>query len=116
MPTFGLPCPTTLYTIGLLAFLVAPYPRSTFVVPILWSAIGAQAAFFTCVPQDLSLIVAELVGVALVIRSRGKAGEKTEWIWRLTKALQRTKEAVTPFRIRKSRTSLSLVISVTLAV
>lgn len=31
LPTFGLPCPTTLFTIGLLAFVVSPYPRSTLV-------------------------------------------------------------------------------------
>ncbi|WP_442947196.1 DUF6064 family protein [Noviherbaspirillum sp.] len=27
MPTFGLPCPTTIFTIGLLCFLTPPYPR-----------------------------------------------------------------------------------------
>lgn len=27
-PTFGPPCPTTLFPIGLLAFLVKPYPRN----------------------------------------------------------------------------------------
>jgi hypothetical protein len=76
MPTFGLPCPTTLYTVGLLSFAVAPYPRSPHVVPILWSVIGAQAAFFLSVPQDLSLIVAGLVGIWLVLRRsriRGKS-------------------------------------------
>lgn len=69
MPTFGLPCPTTLYTVGMLAFLVAPYPRRPHIVPVLWSAIGAQAAFFLGVPQDLSLIVAGMVAVALMIRN-----------------------------------------------
>ena len=33
-PTFGLPCPTTLFTIGLLVFLVKPYPRSVLMVPV----------------------------------------------------------------------------------
>lgn len=68
-PTFGLPCPTTLYTVGMLAFLVAPYPRKPHVVPILWSAIGAQAAFFLGVPQDLSLIGAGLIGIVLFLRN-----------------------------------------------
>lgn len=72
MPTFGLPCPTTLYTVGMLAFLVAPYPRTPHVVPILWSAIGAQAAFFLGVPQDLSLIVAGLIAIALLLRNDRK--------------------------------------------
>jgi hypothetical protein len=68
LPTFGLPCPTTLFTIGMLAWLVPPYPRSPHLVPILWSFIGAQAAFFLGVPQDLSLIVAGLVGIVLLWR------------------------------------------------
>lgn len=67
-PTFGLPCPTTIFTLGMLAFLAAPLPRSVFVVPLLWSAVGVQAAFLLGVPQDLGLGVAGLVGLALVLR------------------------------------------------
>ncbi|MBC7942066.1 MAG: hypothetical protein H7Z19_20310 [Chitinophagaceae bacterium] len=44
MATFGLPCPTTLFTIGLLAFAAPPYLRSPLVVPVLWCLVGAQAA------------------------------------------------------------------------
>lgn len=69
MPTFGLPCPTTLYTLGMLAFLVPPYPRWPLMVPVIWSAIGAQAAFFLEVGQDLSLIGAGLMGVYLMMRN-----------------------------------------------
>lgn len=71
MPTFGLPCPTTVFTIGVLAFAVPPYPRSPLVAPLLWSAIGAQAAFLLDVPQDLSLILAAVVGLGLLVRARG---------------------------------------------
>jgi hypothetical protein len=73
LPTFGLPCPTTIYTIGLLAFLVRPYPRTPLVVPVVWSFIGGQAAFLLSVPQDLGLVVAGLVGLVLLMRSKGKA-------------------------------------------
>jgi uncharacterized membrane protein len=62
-PTFGLPCPTTLFTLGLLAFLVRPYPRSVFVVPVLWCFVGSQAAFVFDVQADLGLIVAGVVGL-----------------------------------------------------
>jgi hypothetical protein len=68
MPTFGLPCPTTIFTLGILAFLLAPVPRIVFVVPILWSAIGVQAVFFLGVPQDLGLGVAGLAGLLLAWR------------------------------------------------
>ncbi len=69
-PTFGLPCPTTLFTVGMLAFLVAPYPRVPFVVPVAWCLVGAQAAVALAMPQDASLLAAAAVGIALAIRNR----------------------------------------------
>ena len=72
-PTFGLPCPTTIFTMGLLACLVKPYPRSVFVVPVLWSLVGVQAAFLLAVPQDLGLAVVAVVGLVLIARARSKA-------------------------------------------
>jgi|GEM_PF-114726 len=79
MPTFGLPCPTTLFTIGLLAFAVPTYPRSVFIVPVLWCAVGAQAAFLLDVPQDLGLVVAGVVGLVLLVRSRATATAGGVW-------------------------------------
>lgn len=72
-PTFGLPCPTTLFTVGMLAFLVPPYPRWPLIAPVLWCFVGAQAAFFLDVPQDLGLLVAGVAGVFLLVRSSGRA-------------------------------------------
>lgn len=72
-PTFGLPCPTTIFTIGMLAFLVPPYPRLPLVAPVLWCFIGAQAAFLRGVPQDLGLPGAAVAGVFLLVRSSGAA-------------------------------------------
>ncbi len=69
-PTFGLPCPTTIFTMGLLAGLTRPYPRSVFVVPVLWSLVGVQAAFLLSVPQDLGLAVVAVVGLVLTFRAR----------------------------------------------
>jgi len=69
LPTFGLPCPTTLFTVGLLALLVRPYPRSPLAVPVLWSFVGAQAAFLLDVPPDLSLLAAGAIGAGLIVRS-----------------------------------------------
>lgn len=75
MPTFGLPCPTTVFTIGMLALATEPHPRSPFVVPVLWSLVGVQAAFFLEVHQDLSLGVAALAG--LVFMARGPPGRSS---------------------------------------
>jgi hypothetical protein len=68
LPTFGLPCPTTIFTIGLLMFARSPVPRSVFVVPLLWSLVGATAAFSLGVWQDLGLVAAAAVGLAALIR------------------------------------------------
>ncbi len=65
-PTFGLPCPTTIFTIGLLCFAVPPTPRSPLIVPLLWCLVGAQAAFLLGVQPDLGLIAAGAVGVGLL--------------------------------------------------
>ena len=68
VPTFGLPCPTTIFTIGVLLFAKAPVPRSTFIVPVLWALVGSTAAFALGVYQDLGLLVAGVVAVIAMIR------------------------------------------------
>lgn len=65
-PSFGLPCPTTIFTIGLLCFAVPPTPRSPLFAPLLWCLIGAQAAFLLDVQPDLGLIAAAVVGMGLL--------------------------------------------------
>ena len=69
-PTFGLPCPTTIFTIGVLMFMAAPFPRMLFAAPLLWSLIGGQAAFLLEMPQDLGLLAAGLAGAIFVICPR----------------------------------------------
>jgi hypothetical protein len=63
IPTFGLPCPTAIFTVGLL-LLAAPRSRSLAIVPIIWSAIGGSAAFLLGVSADYALPVA---GAALAV-------------------------------------------------
>ncbi|MDP1531198.1 DUF6064 family protein [Rhodoferax sp.] len=65
-PTFGLPCPTTIFTIGLLCFAVPPMPRGPLILPLLWCLVGAQAAFLLDVQPDLGLIAAAVVGMGLL--------------------------------------------------
>jgi len=77
LPTFGLPCPTTIFTIGMLAWLVPPYPRSSLIAPVLWSMVGAQAAFLLGVPQDLGLLAAAVVGAMLMARPDPAPGHNT---------------------------------------
>jgi Family of unknown function (DUF6064) len=63
IPTFGLPCPTTIFTAGLLVS-ASSRSRSLTVIPILWSAVGGSAAFLLGVSADYALPVA---GVALAL-------------------------------------------------
>lgn len=61
VPTFGLPCPTTIFTLGLLLLARRPVPKSVFVVPLAWSVIGTFAAVRFGVVQDYGLIVSAVV-------------------------------------------------------
>jgi hypothetical protein len=69
IPTFGLPCPTTIFTAGLL-LLAAPHSRTLAIVPIVWSVIGGSAAFLLGVSADYALPVA---GAALAVFELQKA-------------------------------------------
>lgn len=60
-PTFGVPCPTTIFTLGLLLWTEPPVPRALLVVPLLWSAMGASAALQLGVWEDLGLVAAGLL-------------------------------------------------------
>lgn len=69
-PAFGLPCPTTIFTIGLLTFAVPAPGPSLLLVPLLWSIVGSTAALSLGVPQDYGLAVAGAWAVYLIIASR----------------------------------------------
>lgn len=60
-----MPCPTTIYTFGLLFWAVRPIPRHLLVIPLLWSFIGSTAVFLLSVVQDLGLLVAGLLVLLL---------------------------------------------------
>lgn len=65
IPTFGLPCPTTIFTAGVL-MLATPRSWRLSTVPVIWSAIGGSAAFLLGVYADVALPIA---GMALAISS-----------------------------------------------
>jgi hypothetical protein len=65
IPTFGVPCPTTIFTAGLL-MLATPRWRSLAIVPVIWSFVAGSAAFLLDVRADYALPIA---GLALAIFS-----------------------------------------------
>lgn len=68
-PTFGLPCPTAIFTLGLRLFSVKPVARWVFIVPLLRAAVGSSAAFQLGVIEDLGLPAAGIVTIAVMVFS-----------------------------------------------
>ena len=83
MPTFGLSCPTTIFTIGLLLWAARPIPKALLIIPILWSMLGLSAATTLGIREDLGLIVAGAFAVALLFQpattSRKKAAVRSQF-------------------------------------
>jgi FtsH-binding integral membrane protein len=76
-PTFGLPCPTTIFTIGALLLANRP-PRYVAVIPLLWSAIGFSASISLGVKEDIFLLIAGLIGVVAIMFRRTKVVQKID--------------------------------------
>lgn len=61
-PTFGLPCPTVIFTFGTLLFLRKKPRWYLYLVPFLWSLLGFSAAMQLGIKEDYSLVVAGILG------------------------------------------------------
>ena len=66
-PTFGLPCPTTIFTFGMLLWTNRRVPIYLLAIPFGWSLLGISAAISLGMIEDYSLLVAGLVGSSLII-------------------------------------------------
>lgn len=69
-PTFGLPCPTTIFTFGLLLWVVPPLPWAITLIPIGWAVVGTFAALGLGVPEDLGLLVAAAATLGFQVADR----------------------------------------------
>ncbi|MCP2727399.1 DUF6064 family protein [Limnofasciculus baicalensis] len=67
-PTFGVPCPTTIFTFGLLLWTDKKIPLSLLIIPVLWSIVGTSAALNFGIKEDFGLLVAGTLGTAFIIR------------------------------------------------
>jgi Family of unknown function (DUF6064) len=66
-PTFGVPCPTTIFTFGLLLWTDKKIPLNLLIVPVLWSIVGTSAALSFGIKEDFGLLVAAMLGTASII-------------------------------------------------
>jgi hypothetical protein len=71
IPTFGLPCPTTIFTFGLLLWTDSSVPLRLVVIPSAWSLLGFSAARSLSMNEDYGLLIAGILATAqLVLRAR----------------------------------------------
>lgn len=66
-PTFGLPCPTTIFTFGMFLFANKKVSLWFLTIPILWSIIGTSAAVNFGIREDFGLIITAINTLILII-------------------------------------------------
>lgn len=66
-PTFGLPCPTTIFTLGLFLLTDTKMPKYVLIIPLLWSLIGYSAAFHFGILEDIGLLISGIITTSLII-------------------------------------------------
>jgi hypothetical protein len=70
-PTFGLPCPTTIFTFGLLLWTDKPVSKYLLIIPFIWSLFGFSAALNLGILEDTGLLISGItVVLLLIIRDR----------------------------------------------
>jgi hypothetical protein len=69
VPTFGVPCPTAILTIGLLISAGGRPPLMLSIVPIVWAFIGGSAALLFGVIPDYVLLGAGVMLFTILVGS-----------------------------------------------
>jgi hypothetical protein len=59
-PTFGLPCPTTIFTFGILMLIKERIPVFIYIIPVLWTLLATSAVFSLGMNEDLGLPAAAI--------------------------------------------------------
>jgi hypothetical protein len=65
-PTFGLPCPTTIFTFGIFLWFDKKMHLSILIIPLIWSFIGFFAALQLGIREDTGMLVAGISGSILI--------------------------------------------------
>jgi hypothetical protein len=66
-PTFGLPCPTTIFTFGVLLWSARKVPLFILLIPFLWCIIGFSAAIQLGMREDTALLIAGTSAVGILL-------------------------------------------------
>jgi len=70
-PTFGLPCPTTIFTFGMI-ILLENRKNIIFIIPIVWSLVGFTAAIKLGIYQDIGLLLAGVLSAIILFTKKMK--------------------------------------------
>jgi hypothetical protein len=72
---FGIaPCPTTIFTLGLLLLAEGRAPWRLLAIPLAWSLVGGSAAWWLKIPEDLALLLAGFATFALIYAKKPARG------------------------------------------
>jgi len=71
-PTFGAPCPTTIFTFGLLVWTVAPRSKMVMAIPTVWSVVGLSAALQLRMWEDFGLAISACIALAFTFVPSGR--------------------------------------------
>jgi hypothetical protein len=66
-PTFGVPCPTLIFTLGVILWSDQKFPKVLLIIPCLWAIVGFSAVFMMGMLEDLGLLVAALVTTIMIL-------------------------------------------------
>jgi hypothetical protein len=66
-PTFGLPCPTTIFTLGMLLLANCRVPVWVLIIPLLWSVVGSSAALNFGIKEDTGLLITGVIVLMLIL-------------------------------------------------
>jgi hypothetical protein len=69
-PTFGLPCPTTIFTLGILMASSPKLPAYIFIIPVFWSLIGTMAAIQLSMKEDYGLMISALIFIIYAVQHK----------------------------------------------
>lgn len=71
-PTFGLPCPTTIFSFGILLFTNNKLKWPLVAIPFVWSLIGFTAALKFGIYEDVGLLISGIVVMLIFLLKKEK--------------------------------------------
>lgn len=72
-PSFGAPCPTVIFFLGMMMWADTRHRVALLIVPMLWAVVGTSAALQLGIREDLGLPVAAVLAVAVMLGTRWHA-------------------------------------------